>query len=562
MNLRQGFWAALLVLAVTVLGAGRAGAGPGVSQEDLLQAQEKPDRWVHYGRNYGAWRYVPTDTINRENVALLAPQWIHQTGVLGGGFEVTALMFDEKLFITTPNSHLICVNARTGQTLWRYDHILPTVNLCCGPVNRGVAAHGNHVYWTTLDAHLMCFDADTGLQLWDRTVADYRESYALTSAPLIVKDLVITGVAGGEYGIRGFIDAYHVDTGERVWRFNTVPGEGEPGNETWEGDSWKTGGAPAWITGTYDPDQNVIFWGVGNPSPDFNGDVRKGDNLYSNAIVALNADTGALQWHFQATPHDIFDLDGASEAMVIDEYINGIDTKAVVQVNRNGFLYALNRTNGAFLYAKPYTKVTWAGFDENGKPYIKEEARKSGQYQVCPGIFGGKNWPPAAYSPKTHLIYLPDMERCATYIQMEVVFRRGLPYYGGAMVLEDPEDAEGYIKAVDVRTGEIQWTYQTPGGPNWGGMLATGGGLVFGGSPDGYLRAFDDETGTVLWEYYTGSGIFAPPTSFVLDGQQYIGIASGWGQPAEIVGISQTLGGSAYILFSLPDIFPPKKVQP
>ena len=532
-----------------------AGAGEGASPDVLLHAQDHDDKWVHYGRNYGAWRYFPGDQINKETVKRLVPKWIHQTGVIGGGFEVSAATFDGKMFLTTPNSHLICVDARTGKRLWRYDHILPPVNLCCGPVNRGVAVHGNRVYWVTLDAHLMCFDADTGLQLWDRTVADYRESYSLTLAPLVVKDMAIVGIAGGEYGIRGFIDAYDVNTGEQVWRFYTTPGEGEPGNDSWGGDSWKTGGAPAWVTGTYDPELNWVFWGLGNPSPDFNGDVRPGDNLYSNSIVALDADSGKLQWHFQSTPHDVFDLDATSEPIIVDEEINGKLVKAVVQVNRNGFVYALDRTTGGFLYAKPYTKVTWADVGEDGIPRVKPAAL-NGMFTVCPGIFGGKNWPPASYSPLTHMIYTPDMERCATYIKMDVAFRRGLPYYGGVMLLEEARVSEGYVKAIDVRTGETKWSFQTPGGPNWAGTLATGGGLVFGGAPDGYLRAFDDTTGEVLWEFHAGSGIFAPPTSFTLDGKQYIGLACGWGQPAELIGINATETGgqgSAYVLFGLAD---------
>lgn len=544
---------ALLILGSAARLAADDAPAANVTDEMLLNAQDDPDAWLHYARNYASWRYAPMDQINRETVKRLTPKWVYQTGIQGGGFETSAVAHNGKMYITTPNSHLICVDARTGTPVWRYDHIMPPgVNLCCGPVNRGVAIKGNRVYWVTLDARLMCFDADTGLQLWDRVVADYRDSYSLTVAPLVVKDKVIVGIAGAEYGIRGFIDAYNIDTGELEWRFWTVPGEGEPGSETWEGNSWMNGGGSAWVTGSYDPEFNLVYWGIGNPSPDFNGDVRKGDNLYTDCIVALDADTGKLKWHFQAVPHDIFDWDGVSEPILVDEEIKGQKVKAVIQANRNGYLYALDRTNGKFLYASPYTKTTWAIMDDEGKPVINPELLKQKMIRVCPGIFGGKNWPPAAYSPKTHMVYIPDMERCSSYSSMEVTFRRGLPYYGGLLILDKEAESNGSLVAMDVRTGEQKWEFEM-GSPNWAGALTTGGGLVFAGAPDGYLRAFNDETGEVIWEFQTGSGVFAPPTTFMLDGKQVIGLASGWGQPAEGIGLLTESRGSAYYLFELMD---------
>lgn len=523
----------------------------GVTNDLLLDAQNRPDVWVHYARNYEGWRYFPGDKINRENVHRLVPKWAHQTGVFGGGFEVSAVLFDNKMYVTTANSHLICLDPRTGDQLWRYDHLMPEgVSLCCGPVNRGVAAFGNRVYWVSLDAVLHCFDAETGLKLWERRVGDFRESYSLTLAPLIIKDKVIVGIAGAEYGVRGFIDAYDARTGELEWRFWTIPEPGEPGSETWGGDSWMNGGGSAWVTGTYDPELNLLYWGIGNPSPDFNGDVRPGDNLYTNCIIALNPDNGELQWYFQASPHDIFDWDGVSEPILVDETINGKEVKALVQANRNGYLYALDRTNGEFLYASPYSVVNWAIMDEQGKPRLNPEIAAQDEKHVCPGIFGGKNWQPAAYSPRTHMIYIPDMERCTSYTSMDITFRKGLPYYGGMIGMDPPEMHAGSIKAMDVRTGELVWSHELDD-PNWAGMLATGGGLVFGGTPDGFLRAFNDETGEMLWEFQTGSGIFAPPTTYEIDGKQYIGLASGWGQPAEVIGVAATQGGSTYYMFGL-----------
>lgn len=545
-----------LALALMLLGFAawplRASA-EGVTPELLLDAQNREDVWVHYSRNYQGWRYMPTDQVNRENVHRLVPKWSYQTGVHGGGFETSAVLFDGKLYITTPQSHLICVDARTGKQLWRYDHVLPEgVNLCCGPVNRGVAILGNSVFWVTLDAHLMAFDKDTGLQLWDRTVADYRASYSLTLAPLVIHDMVIVGISGAEYGIRGFIQAFEAQTGNERWKFYTVPQPGEPGSETWEGDSWMNGGGPAWVTGTYDPELDLTYWGIGNPSPDFNGDVRKGDNLYTDSVVALRPKTGELVWYYQMTPHDIFDWDGVNEPILVNEVIKGKEVKALVQVNRNGYVYALDRTNGDFLYASAYTRADWANMDETGKPVIKPEILEQRQIHVCPGIFGGKNWPPAAYSPDTHMVYIPEIEHCSTFSSLDVTFRRGLPYYGGTLVMDSVDSARGFIRAMDVRTGEIKWSYDTKT-PNWAGLLTTGGGLVFGGSPDGYINAFNDETGEVLWRYQTGSGVFAPPTSYVIDGKQFIGLASGWGQPAEVEGIavSQTQGGSTYYMFGL-----------
>ncbi len=548
-----------LICIAGVLGSAIAGrpaddSGPteGVTDEMLLRAQAWPEGWVHYHRNYQGWRYAPLEQINRQTVKRLAPRWVLQTGIVGGGFEVTALAHDGRLFITTANSHLFCVDARTGGVLWRYDHVMPEgVNLCCGPVNRGVAIRGKKIYYGTLDARLMCFEAETGLQLWDRMVGDFREAYSLTLAPLIVGNKVIVGVGGAEYGVRGFIDAYDAETGERLWRFYAIPGPGEPGRETWGGDSWMNGGGSTWLTGTYDPELNLLYWGIGNPAPDFNGDVRPGDNLYTDCVVALDPETGRLVWHFQATPHDIFDWDAVSEPVLIDATIRGRPVKALLQANRNGYLYALDRTNGQFLYASPYSKVNWADLDAQGKPVVKPDLLARRSKHVCPGVLGGKNWPPTAYSPRTGLIYIPDMNLCSTFSSMDIVFRRGLPYLGGMVINDPPSTIDGGIRAVEVATGEIKWSYGMKA-PNWAGLLATAGGVVFGGAPDGYLRAFDDETGEVLWEFQTGNGVFAPPTTFMLDGRQVIGLASGWSQMGDfMMRRPDQQRGCAYFLFGL-----------
>ncbi|MAM48264.1 MAG: PQQ-dependent dehydrogenase, methanol/ethanol family [Gammaproteobacteria bacterium] len=542
----------LRLLALTVL-AGllptTMGLAQGVTTEILENAQNYSDRWVSYGKNYGAWRYMPDDQINRETVANLRPVWIKQTGVTGGAFEVTALVNDGRMYLTTANSHLIVVDPLSGTELWRYDHEFENVDLCCGPHNRGVALYEDKVFWGTLDAHLLAFDAATGIQLWDAEVGDHRESFSVTGAPLVVKDMVLIGVGGGEFGIRGYIDAYDVNTGELRWRFYTTAGPEDPNNATWEGDSWQTGGGPTWVTGTYDSELNLVFWGTGNPWPDINNAVRRGDNLYTNSVVALNADVGELVWYHQTSPRDEFDHDSTSEPMIIDEIFEGELRKMIVHVSRNGHVYAMDRETGDFLWAGEYTRVNWALRDESGKPVLKEELYNPASTVVFPGIFGGKNWPPASYSPDTHMLYIPTTEWGTTFIRREGEGRPGTMYLGGIPRFEP--SGTGYLVAFNMLTGEIEWQEETPGNFNWAGTLTTGGGLVFSGAADGYLRAYNDETGEVLWEFQTGSGLYAPPTSFTIDGVQYIGIASGTRNPVTRAGVATGIAPGNYILFSL-----------
>ena len=520
-----------------------------MTTEILGNAQDYSDRWVTYGKNYGAWRYMPDDQINRDTVAGLRPVWIKQTGVTGGAFEVTALVNDGRMYLTTANSHLIVVDPLTGAELWRYDHEFENVDLCCGPHNRGVGLYEDKVFWGTLDAHLLAFDAAIGIQLWDAEVGDHRESFSVTGAPLVVKDMVLIGVGGGEFGIRGYIDAYDVNTGERRWRFYTTAGPGDPNNDTWEDDSWQTGGGPTWVTGTYDPESNLVFWGTGNPWPDINNQVRAGDNLYTNSVVALDADSGELRWYFQTSPRDEFDHDSTSEPMIIEEMVNGEMRKLIVQVSRNGHVYALDRLTGDFLWAGEYTRVNWAERDERGKPVLKEELYNPAGTVIFPGLFGGKNWPPAAYSPDTSMLYIPTTEWGTNFIRREGEGRPGTMDLGGIPAFD--QTGTGWVVAFNMRTGEIEWQQETPGNFNWAGTLATGGGLVFAGAPDGYLRAYNDETGEILWEFQTGSGLYAPPTSFTINGKQYIGIASGTREPITREGVATGISTGNYILFSL-----------
>jgi alcohol dehydrogenase (cytochrome c) len=534
-----------LHFAALFLGAAVCAAGP-ITTEDLLHSQNRSDGWIQYGRNYAAWRHVPLDQINRDNVKNLKLAWQHDFDIIGG-LEATALAHEGRLYVTTADSHLFCLNAADGSVFWRYDHPIEIgTQFCCGPVNRGVALAGTRVYFGTLDAHLLALDAETGNVIWNVEVGDHEEAISITGAPLVVKDMVITGIGGAEYGVRGFLDAYDLETGERRWRFWATPAPGEPGSETWGGDSWQHGGGTTWVTGTYDPELNLLYWGIGNPSPDFDGEVRPGDNLYTNAMVALNPETGALVWHFQMTPHDVFDWAGVSEGILVDEEIAGRPVKALIQANRNGYVYALDRATGALLYAKPYTKVTWADLDPNGKPIIKPEIASQPAKHVFPGRAGGRNWPPAAYSPATHLIYVPDKELGSTFIPRPAPYRKGGLYMGGSA--RDDPSGDGYLTAFDVRSGEVTWRFKFSGQPNWAGALSTAGGLVFAGGPDRKLRAFDEMTGGVLWEHDVPDGVFAPPISFLLDGRQVLGLAVG----NNIMSGHQP-EASVYMVFRLPE---------
>lgn len=540
----------LVVMPGEVTANSAAGLQP-VTNEMLLSAQDDSESWLMYGRDYKSWRYSQLKQVNTENVNKLVPKWAFQIGTPYDKFECTPLVVNGVMYITTPYSTIYAVDARTGKEIWRYDYELPDdLAICCGMVNRGAAILGDKIFWTTLDAHLLALDAKTGTVLWDRVVGDLTNAESLTVAPLVVKDKVVVGISGAEYGIRGFIDAYYAETGEQAWRFYTVPSKDEPGGETWEGDSWMTGGGSAWVTGSYDPELNLVYWGTGNPAPDWNGDVRKGDNLYTDCIVALDADTGKLRWHFQATPHDLWDWDGVSEPVLIDMEIEGKPVKALMQANRNGYFYVLDRTDGKFLYASTYCEMNWsAGLDENGRPTVKPGVSTSeeGTIRVCPGVEGGKNWPPSAYNPLTNLLYVPSLELCGSYHQGRVFYLKGLPYLGSGMTAEREDGGDmimwGHISAIDISTGEIKWRHKT-NFPQWGGCLTTAGGLVFAGDLEGRFMALSAETGEVLWDFQTGSGVLAPPITYQLDGIQYVVVASGAVKYAEV---NARQGGTLFV---------------
>jgi alcohol dehydrogenase (cytochrome c) len=522
-----------------------------VTNEMLLSSQDDSESWLMYGRDYKSWRYSELTQVNTENAKKLVPKWAFQIGTRFDKFECTPLVVNGVMIITTPYSSIYAVDARTGKELWRYDYPLQDgLAICCGMVNRGAAILGDKIFWTTLDAHLLALDVKTGTVLWDRVVGDPTNAESLTVAPLVVKDKVIVGISGAEYGIRGYIDAYYAETGEQAWRFYTVPTKDEPGGDTWAGDSWMTGGGSAWVTGSYDPELNLVYWGTGNPAPDWNGAVRRGDNLYTDCIVALDADTGKLKWYFQATPHDLWDWDGVSEPVLIDMEIDGTPVKALMQANRNGYFYVLDRTNGKFLYASTYCETNWsAGLDENGRPTVLPGVSTSeeGTIRVCPGVEGGKNWPPSAYNPLTNLLYVPSLELCGSYHQGRVFYLKGLPYVGSGMTAEKDEDGDmkmwGHISAINISTGEVKWRHKT-NFPQWGGCLTTAGGLVFAGDLEGRFMSLSAETGEVLWDFQTGSGVLAPPITYQLDGVQYVAIASGAVKYAEV---NARQGGTLFV---------------
>ncbi len=533
----------------------------GVTFERLLKANRaEPQNWLTYGGGYDNQRHSRLDQITTANVAQLKTVWTKQFGFLHG-FEATPVVVDGVLYVTTGgHTSVWALDARTGKEYWHHRYYVPEdVAACCDMVNRGVAVADGMVFFVTLDAQLLALDAKDGHEIWKQRFGDPREAHTSSLAPLIVKDKVIVGISGAEYGIRGFVDAYDMKTGKRAWRFYTIPGKGEPGNASWgTGEAWRTGGGSTWVTGAFDPALDLLYWTVGNPGPDYNGAVRPGDNLYTDAVVALDPDDGKLRWHFQWTPHDVWDYDGVNEVVLADIPMNGSTVKALIHADKNGFFYALDRTTGKFLYAKEFARQTWAkGIDaQTGRPTPNPAAVPGPNYTPgCPGPAGAKEWNHMAYSPTTGMAYIPVIENCAVFRTGQAFFSRGLPFWGSFATSSafGPGESHGFLKAVNAATGEETWKIKSEH-PVMSGVLSTAGGLVFWGEADGTAHASDALTGKDLWTLNLGSGIHAPPVTFAVDGKQYVAFPAGWG--GWVDGFAPELGqaprGHALVVLALP----------
>ena len=504
---------------------------------DRLRNPEDGD-WLMIRRTYDGWGFSPLDQITPQNVARLQPAWVFSTGV-SNGHEAPPVVNNGVMFVPTPGAQVIAIDAKTGAPLWRYRRRLPEDLILLHPTSRGVALYGDKVFLAANDAVLVALDAKTGKEVWTTRVADNQQGYYMTLAPLVANGRVLVGASGGELGIRGFVAAFDAETGKEAWRVYTVPAPGEPGSETWpQGDQWKTGGGPIWVTGNYDPETNLTFWGVGNGGP-WMGDQRPGDNLYTASTIAIDVASGKIRGYFQHHPNDSWDWDEVSPPILVDFRRGGRTVKGLIDVARDGYLRFLERTDGPihFVEGKPYvTQNVFRSLDpKTGRPDVDPEHKPGTGKTVdfCPSLWGGKNWPPIAFSPKTRMIYIPANENlCMTFHSEKVEYSPGRPFIGAENTLRLSAGADhiGEVQAWQVDTGERVWTHKFANSPNWGAMLATAGGLVFsGGTNDRMFRAFDASSGAVLWEFPTNSGILGPPSSFAVDGKQYIAVQSGWG---------------------------------
>jgi alcohol dehydrogenase (cytochrome c) len=496
-----------------------------VTFERLVNSGKEPQNWMTYSGDYSGRRFSALDQVNITNARTLVAKWVYQTGATGK-LEATPLVVDGIMYATGQDDRAFALDAQTGRPIWMYQRQLPAdIRPCCGHVNRGLAILGNKVFLGTMDAHVIALDAKTGNVVWDVVAADYRIGYSFTGAPLAVKGLVVIGVSGGEYGVRGFIDAYDAGTGERKWRFYTVPGPGEPGHESWEGESWKVGGAPAWMTGTYDPITNQIFWPTGNPAPSNRGEGRAGDNLYSNSLLALDPDTGKMNWYFQFTPHDEHDWDATQVPIMIDK-----DAKHwIAQANRNGYFYVIDRATGKLISATEYGKTTWSDTkDAQGRPVAKKEASPTLEgHTVCPGALGTTNYMAPTYDPQTGLFYVTARDQCDIFSTAPQPYEAGHAYYGSAYFpSEDARPYLGFLKAIDPATGQVKWKFQHTT-PTWSGVLSTAGGLVFSADAEGNFIAFNAASGKPLWHFQMGGAVYASPMAFAVDGKEYVAIAAG-----------------------------------
>lgn len=513
-----------------------------VSSDQILTAGTRTDEWLTYSGSLDGHHYSPLKQITPANVRKLRLRWVRQFDTALPSIEATPIVAGGAIFTTEPPSSTIAVDAidvKSGSLIWRYVRPIPdVVRACCGRVNRGVAVLGNHIFLASMEGYLVCLDADTGKLVWETQVADPSQGYSLSAAPLIVNQSVVVGVAGAEYTIRGFIAAYDAQTGRKQWQFDTIPGPGQPGHDSWSGDSWKNGGGSTWVTGSYDPTLGLLYWGVGNPAPAFSGDDRAGDNLYTDSVVALHADTGKLAWYFQFTPHDTHDWDSAQTPILADISVHGKKRKVICWANRNGFYYVLDRVTGEFLTGVPFVAQTWAkGLDSSGRPILVEKGRSSSDWrQVRPANAGGTDFENAAFDPRRSLVFVPATEGIGMNRRsLRVRPKAGELFLGSGGAFVTSEPVVPVIRALDVATGTRKWEYFPPvrlqnptaaGTLSYGGLLATGGGLVFGAS-GGYFFACNSGTGQELWRVFLGGDTRAAPISFTVDGAQVVAVSAG-----------------------------------
>ena len=512
-----------------------------ITHNRLLNADKEPQNWLTYGGNFSGQRYSPLAQITAGNVKDLHLQWAFQQRSVEK-FEATPIVVDGTMYVTQAPNDIFALDAATGEIKWMYSYSPSRESRpCCGRVNRGVAIFGNTLFMATIDAHLVAVDAREGKLLWDKEVAKAEAGYAMTLAPLAVKGKIIVGVAGAEFGIRGFIAAFDAATGNEAWRFYTIPGKGEPGNESWAGDSWMHGGASVWVTGTYDPETNLTFWGIGNPGPDYNSDKRGGDNLYSDSVVALDADTGKLKWYFQFTPHDDYDYDSTQVPVLANvEWPDASGRKTPRKVmlwgNRNGFFYALDRVTGKYIRGAPFVKVTWTrGLDEAGRPMrINGVLPTTEGVDIYPSATGGTNWFSPSFSPRTQLFYVNAWDGVhANFKKVDVEYQEGNRFTGGINTPTRPgvrgpqlgsrneADGTGYVRALDPVTGDKKWEYKM-NDTTQSGILTTGSDLLFTGGREGYFQALDARTGKLLWRVNAGGDVAMGPISYSVNGKQYI----------------------------------------
>jgi alcohol dehydrogenase (cytochrome c) len=546
----------------TLLPLGLSAQAP-VTYDRLANAAKEPQNYLMYGGDYFSNRFSPLTQITPANAKNLDLSWVYQSAV-SGSWESTPLVVDGIMYVTQRPNDVVALDAVTGRVFWIYHYNNdPKVTVCCGANNRGLAIMGDTLYMGTLDAHLVAIDTKSGHPLWKTEVAKSSAGYSITLAPLAMKDQVVVGVGGGEYGIRGFIAALDAKTGKQLWKFYTIPAPGEPGSETWgnckaataycDPDAWKHGAGSAWVTGSFDPSLNLIYWGIGNVGPDYNGDQRPGDNLYTCSVIALDADTGKLKWHYQFTPHDEYDYDSVQVPVLADITWQGAPLKAMLWANRNGNFYVLDRATGKFLLGKPFVKVNWmSGFDDSGKPIQTPQPPGMPTY---PAVQGGTNWYSPSYSPRTRLMYVSAWEdEGEMFGGVPVEYKEGMNFGGGNLSLFVPQadaptkpipnaptipnlrrgpinnwtDAGGHgaVLAIDPITGTVKWRFRMTDVTD-SGIISTASDLIFTGGREGYLQAIDARTGTLLWKQNLGAQMINNPITYSVNGKQYVSAMAG-----------------------------------